>query len=159
MFKSWAYGVCGTIASAAILGGTIAPITSAQQPQPTPTPQAQPTTTPLPELQFSPRTRVQLNGSRVNITLINKTNAAIVYQAIGDTQQRTLAGRQTITLRGLRVPVSLTFDRQDAGLLRVLPKPSATLPNTLEVTLDTTTNLNLDKTTMRIEDDGFVFLY
>lgn len=157
MFRSWVYGVCGTIASAAILGGAIAPITSAQQP--TPTPQAQPTTTPLPELQFSPRTRVQLNGGRVNITLINKTNAAIVYQAIGDTQQRTLAGQQTVTLRGLRVPVSLTFDRQDAGLLRVLPKPSTTLPNTLEVTLETTTNLNLDKTTMRIEDNGFVFLY
>lgn len=157
MFRSWVYGVCGTIASAAILGSAIVPITSAQQP--TPTPQAQPTTTPLPELQFSPRTRVQLNGGRVNITLINKTNAAIVYQAIGDTQQRTLAGQQTVTLRGLRVPVSLTFDRQDAGLLRVLPKPSTTLPNTLEVTLETTTNLNLDKTTMRIEDNGFVFLY
>ena len=117
-----------------------------------------PSATPLPESQFVPKARIQLNGDRITVTLINRTNAAIYYQAVGDTQIRTLAGRETVTLRGLRVPTTLTLDRQDFGLLQVTPK-QAQAPNSLEVTLDTTTNLGVDGTTMRVEPNGSVFLY
>ncbi|MER3477304.1 MAG: hypothetical protein C4287_13380 [Leptolyngbya sp. ERB_1_2] len=115
--------------------------------------------TPAPEAQFVPKTQVTLNGNRVNITLINKTNAAISYQAIGDTQIRSLPGQGTVTLQGLRVPTTLTFDRQDFGLLNVTPKQAETTPGTIEVTLDAATNLAVDRTTLRVEDNGSVFLY
>lgn len=115
--------------------------------------------TPAPESQFVPKARIQPTGDRTTITLINNTYAAIAYQAVGDTQPRILPGRTRVTLRGLRAPVTLTLDRQDAGLLLVTPKPSATSPETLEVLLDTTTDLGADATTLRVEQTGSVFLY
>lgn len=141
--------ICGAIAIGLWLNLSIAPVMSAPDPS----------VTPLPENQFVPKARIQLQGDRVNITLINRTNAAISYQAVGDTQPRTLAGRETVALRGLRVPVTLTLDRQDAGLLQVTPKQSGKSPDVLEVTLDTTTSLSTDGTTMRVESNGSVFLY
>ncbi|MBW4441502.1 MAG: hypothetical protein KME10_09770 [Plectolyngbya sp. WJT66-NPBG17] len=133
----------GILASAIAFGGTIMPAISQ----------------PAPEVQFTPKARVTLNGDRVNITLVNKTNAAINYQVVGDTQFRTLAGQGTATLQGLRVPMTVTLDRQDSGLLRVTPKQAEKSPNTIEVTLDTTTDLAIDGTTMRVEANGSVFLY
>lgn len=130
--------------------GTIAPVLSAPQPRPA--------VTPAPETQFVPKTKIAITSDRLNITLINKTSAAISYQAVGDTQVRTLAGVSTVTLRGLRVPITLTLDRQDSGLLQLTPKQSNN-PETLEVTLDTTTNFAADETTLRVEADGSVFLY
>lgn len=140
----------GVLATAIVLGGATTPVFSQS---------TQPTVAPAPEAQFSPKAQVILTGDRVNVTLINQTNAAISYQAIGDTQVRTLPGRGTVTLRGLRVPTTLTFDRQDAGLLNITPKQSATSPGTIEVTLGATTNLATDSPTMRVEGNGSVFLY
>ncbi|MBD1822448.1 hypothetical protein H6F51_08060 [Cyanobacteria bacterium FACHB-DQ100] len=140
----------GVLATAIAIGGATTPVFSQS---------TQPTVAPAPEAQFSPKAQATLSGDRVNVTLINQTNAAVLYQAIGDTQVRTLPGRGTVTLRGLRVPTTLTFDRQDAGLLNVTPKQSATLPGTIEVTLNATTNLATDSITMRVENNGSVFLY
>ncbi|MBD1843710.1 hypothetical protein H6F89_09915 [Cyanobacteria bacterium FACHB-63] len=139
----------GVLATAFAIGGAISPGFSQS---------TQPTVAPTLEAQFAPKAQVTLNGDRVNVTLINQTNAAVSYQAIGDTQVRTLPGRGTVTLRGLRVPTTLTFDRQDAGLLNITLKQSAT-PGTIEVTMDATTNLASDSITMRVENNGSVFLY
>lgn len=146
MLKQIGFGI---LAAAIAIGNTVAPVFS----------QTKPTIAPAPEAQFVPKTRVTLKGDRVNITLINQTNAAISYQAIGDTQIRTLPARGTVTLQGLRVPTTLTLDRQDFGLLNVTPKQSTKAPDTIEVTLDTTTDLAVDGITMRVEDNGAVFLY
>jgi hypothetical protein len=154
----------GAIAASFLLSSSIAPAHSAPNPapsdpaKPSPAP-ADPSATPDPETQFTPRARVWLSSDRVTITLINRTYAKISYQAVGDTQPRTLEGRQSVTLRSLRVPVTLTFDRQDAGLLDITPKQSEASPEALEVTLDAATNLNADGTTMRVEKNGSVFLY
>jgi hypothetical protein len=148
MLKQIGFGILATMVT---IGGAIAPAFSA--------PQEKPSTTPAPEAQFVPKARVTLSGDRVNIMLINKTNAAISYQAIGDTQIRTLPGRGTVMLQGLRVPTTLTLDRQDFGLLSVTPKQSEKTSGTIEVTLNTTTSLGADQTTLRVEDNGSIFLY
>jgi hypothetical protein len=143
--------LCGSFALGVLAAPTIA----------TPIAQSRPAavTLPFPEQQFIPKARIALASNRVNVMLMNKTNAAITYQAVGDTAPRTLPGRSTILLRGLKTPLTLTLDRQDAGLLKVTPQPSSKTPGTLEVTLDTTTNLGADATTLRIENTGSVFLY
>lgn len=138
----------GILAAILVTTGSTAP-TIAQS--------TRPATTPAPEAQFIPKAQVKLNGDRVTITLINLTNAAITYQAIGDTEIRTLPGRGTVALQGLRVPTTLTLDRQDSGLLNITPREKA--PGTIEVTLDATTDLGIDSPTMRIESNGSVFLY
>jgi hypothetical protein len=118
-----------------------------------------PDVTPLPETNTLPKAKVSVNRDRMNVSLINRTNATIAYQVVGDTQMRTLSGRERVTLKGVRVPLTLTLDRQDSGLLDVVPQQSTQTPDTLEVTLNTTTDLAADGTTMTIEQDGSVFSY
>lgn len=118
-----------------------------------------PTVTPAPEQQSVPEVKIQLTNDRVNVMLKNNTNATIVYQAVGDTEPRTLAKQSSIVLRSLKTPVTLTLDRQDSGLLKVTPQASIKTDGMLEVTLNTTTDLSADATTLRIEQTGSVFLY
>ncbi len=100
---------------------------------------------------------VSPTDGRVNVRLVNKTNAAIVYQVIGDTQLRTLAGRSEIMLQGLRTPTNVAFYRQDRGLLMVTPQGSSR-NGMLDVTLQETTDFAMDRTSMRIENNGSVYL-
>lgn len=111
---------------------------------------------PLPESQQPPSATVALKEGKLNIKLINTTNAAINYQVIGDTNQRILEGDSDATLQGITTPVSLTFGRADKGLLRVTTK--ATSSGLLEVTLDETTNLDEDKTTVVVQPSGEVYI-
>ncbi len=148
MLKPFGFGI---LAALVTVSSVMTPAAAQNPPKPT--------VTPAPEAQFIPRARVELKGDRLNIMLVNKTNAAISYQAVGDTQVRTLPGRGTVMLQGLRVPTTLTLDRQDSGLLQVTPKQSQKAPGTIEVTLETNTDLGTDSPTMRVEENGSIFLY
>jgi hypothetical protein len=99
---------------------------------------------------------VSPSDGRVTVRLVNKTNAPITFQAVGDTQVRTLAGRSEIALQGLRVPTTVTFYRQDRGLLMVTPRNSQS--GVLEVTMQETTDFAMDRTALRIENNGSVYL-
>ncbi len=145
--------VLGMIAASSTISWVIAPAMSSSAPQ------DNTVVTPAPSDQFAPRARITLNTDRMNVTLINNTNAVINYQVVGDTQPRSLAGLSTIALQGLRVPATLTLHRQDGGLIKVTPKQSEKSPNTLEATLDTTTDLGVDTPTMRVEASGSIYLY
>jgi len=87
----------------------------------------------------------------INIKLMNATNAVVTYQVI--TNQRTLAGGLDVTLQNIKTPLTVTFVREDKGLLKVSPKASQGL---LEVTLDESTNLDEDQDTVRVEKGGTV---
>jgi hypothetical protein len=111
---------------------------------------------PFPAQQQPIAATITPNKSRVSIRLVNDSNAPISYQAIGDTALRTLPGRSFITLQGLKVPTTLTFFRQDRGLLMATPK---LIPEgMLELRLRETTNFTMDNTALRIEANGNVFL-
>jgi hypothetical protein len=99
---------------------------------------------------------VSPTDGKVSVLLVNQTNAPIVYQAIGDTQQRILPGRSQVTLQGLTTPVNVTFYRQDRGLLMVTPQSSP--QGVLKVTLQETTDFAMDRTALRIEKNGAVYL-
>ncbi|HEY9847192.1 MAG TPA: hypothetical protein V6D03_13470, partial [Candidatus Caenarcaniphilales bacterium] len=83
---------------------------------PAPSPQIAP---PAPEELQPPSATAMLTDGRLTIKLVNRTNAVMNYQAIGDTKERSLPGQTNITLQTLKVPTTLTFYRQDRGLLRV----------------------------------------
>jgi hypothetical protein len=102
--------------------------------------------------------QVQPIAGRVTVTLINQTYVPITYQAIRDTSPRTLAGRSTITLRSLRAPATLTFDREDAGLLKVQPQVSSVTSSEVQVTLSETTDLSIDRLALRVEQNGAISL-
>ncbi len=110
---------------------------------------------PLPEEQ-APSAMVTPVDGKINIKLINATNAAVTYQVVGDTDQRTLAGDANVTLQGITTPVTVTLVREDGGLLKV--SPQAASAGLLEVTLDETTSLDESDSTMRVQQNGIVLL-
>lgn len=147
--------------------------TTVPRPTPIPTPTGRPTTRPRPtqppgspsseiptrsQIQtLVPSTTIALRDGRVNVRLINDTGAKITYQVIGDTAPRSLEDRNEARLEGLNAPTTLTFQRDDEGLVKVTPRPSRER-GTLEVTLQGTTDVNQDRKTLRIQDNGGVFL-
>jgi hypothetical protein len=125
----------------------------------------------LPETETSSTTRTSVNSQNVspaaaqstanfnarnpsqilNITLINKTNASVCYQALKYTGQRNLSGQSKITLKDLPTPVTVTLFREDGGLLRIISNKKA---QSLIVTLEETTDLANDKQALIISEDG-----
>lgn len=124
-----------------------------EQSQASPRVGAQP---PLPEQQQAPSSRVVVApGRKLDVKLVNKTYDPITYEVIGDTQVRTLPRQSILTLRNLRTPSTITFQRPNGGLVQLTPR---SMPGQLEVTLDTTTDLGLDINALTIEPSGLVFL-
>lgn len=107
--------------------------------------------------QQSLRKQLSPTGRQVNVKLVNQTGAPINYEVIGETNQRSLLGQSSVLLQELNTPRTLTFRRQDGGLLMVSPRMSKT-PGMLVVTFTATTDLGMDKTAMTIQNNGNVFL-
>ncbi|NJK37637.1 MAG: hypothetical protein HC825_03245 [Oscillatoriales cyanobacterium RM1_1_9] len=127
-------------------------------------PKAQSTSTPtdetsapaeVPQFPF-PSARVAAVDGAVTLKLINKTNAVINYQVVAGTQQRDLAGQSEVELQGLPMPMTLTYQREDSGLLRVVPR--STEPGVLEVQFEATTDFDVDTKALEINENGSVFL-
>ena len=98
---------------------------------------------------------IPVNG-KVNVRLTNKTNDRLFYQVVGQTDRRILTENSTVTLQALTLPASILFRRQDGALLRVSLKPVG--EGTVEVRLDETNDLDLDKKSLSIRKDGALFL-
>lgn len=123
--------------------------------QPNATPAAPQTTAPA---RFPlPSARVEPSEGTLTIKLVNTTNALINYQVVGETQQRTLGEQSEIQLKNLKTPVTITYQRQDGGLLIVRPQATAT-PGFLQVSFGATTDLGTDTKSMNVQADGGVFL-
>ncbi|MEH2452692.1 hypothetical protein [Nostoc sp.] len=105
----------------------------------------------------TPSATIALANGIVNIRLVNETAAKVTFQVIGDTAPRSLQGKSDVTLQGLKVPTTVTFERQDGGQLTVTPQPSSE-PGSLEVTFKEATDATQGRSTMRIERNGSVFL-
>ncbi len=115
------------------------------------------TQTSSPQHQATSVAIVTSTNGRVSVKLVNQTNAPISYQAIGDTAPRTLQGKSNVTLQGLRIPATVTFHREDGGLLMVTPQ-SFSQQGSLQLTLQETTDLGMDRSALRIEQNGSVYL-
>jgi hypothetical protein len=102
-----------------------------------------------------PIARVTPIAGNVSIRLVNSTRANVIYQVIGDTNQRSLGGNTDIVLRDLQAPVTITFQRDDGGLVSATPQPSSET-GMLEVRLNEATDLAQDTKAMRIDATGAV---
>ena len=98
---------------------------------------------------------VPVNG-KVNIRLTNKTNDRLFYQVVGQTNRRSLAENSTVALQALILPASIVFRRPDGALLKPSLKPVG--EGTVELRLDETNDLDLDKRSLTIRNDGALFL-
>lgn len=112
---------------------------------------------PAPEQAQAPIATIALANGRVNIKLVNDTGANVTYQVIGDTPERSLEGNSDVMLQSLSTPTTVTFRREDGGLLTVTPKPSSQ-SGMLEVRFEEATDVAQDRRAMRIQNNGSVFL-
>ena len=118
---------------------------------------SKPATTDAPPRFPMPAARVTPASGTVVIKLVNTTNALINYQVVGVTPPRTLGEQSEIVLTNIKVPITLTYQRPDGGLLLVRPQATAT-PGMLQVNFGATTDLGVDTKSMEIQEDGRVFL-
>ncbi|AFY72627.1 hypothetical protein Syn7502_00467 [Synechococcus sp. PCC 7502] len=98
-----------------------------------------------------------VNGS-VTVKLINKTNARIKFQFLGNlgTRQTILEGQAESRLFKLSLPISLTFRRIDNGFLKV---DLRTRDNgLLEVEFDLTADFNVDRISLWVSPSGEIYL-
>lgn len=112
---------------------------------------------PLPESRSNAVARVIPTQGTVSIQVINRTNVPVTYEAIAYTQQRTLRGGANTTLLNLPAPVTVTFNRQDDGLLNVIPRTTSK-NGVLQVILEEQSRLSDQQGTLRVQDNGQVFL-
>lgn len=100
---------------------------------------------------------VRLDSSTLDIRMINASGAELNYQVIGDTDFRLLNAQSDITLQDLSIPTTITFRRSDGGLLT----PTIEVNNsegTLTLILQPTEDFASDRTALRIEPTGAVYL-
>ncbi|MBE9006629.1 hypothetical protein IQ259_16540 [Fortiea sp. LEGE XX443] len=113
---------------------------------------------PLPSQQQAPSATIALANGRVNINLVNDTGGRVTYQVIGETEPRSLQGGSNVMLQDISAPVTVTFQREDGGLLLVTPQASSEQPGMLVVTLNEATDVAQDIKAMRIQQNGTVLL-
>ena len=135
-----------------------------EEPASQPTPAASPGFSGMPSTPTDATPRFPMPSARVTpaegmivIKLVNTTNAVINYQIVGVTQQRTLGEQSEIVLKSIQVPITLTYQRPDGGLLQVRPQATA-MPGMLQVSFGATTDLATDTKSLEIQEDGKVIL-
>jgi hypothetical protein len=103
-----------------------------------------------------PVTTIEVSNGRLSVRLVNQTGAPISYQAIDDTQVRVLAGESEVLLQNLFIPLSMTFQRDDAGFVQVAL--NQTRDGVLEITFSSTSDFGEDRNAMTVDQLGRVFL-
>ncbi len=117
---------------------------------------------PVEDIQRADGSVVPAEGS-VMIRLINKTNAKIRYQFLGDlsNNQKILDAQSESKFVKLPVPVSLTFRRIDNGFLKVTLKPGNIQSfgaGVLEIELGETSDFDVDRISLWINPKGDIYL-
>jgi hypothetical protein len=103
-------------------------------------------------------TRVTPSQGLISIRLRNNMGTMVTYQAIGETSPRSLEGGQEILLRNLPVPITMTLQRSDGGLVRLMPMVS-NQEGVLGVSVNAATGLNDSQLTLGIQSQGEVYAY
>lgn len=111
---------------------------------------------PLPETQQPISATVTPMNGMVTVRLVNGTNTVVMYQVLGETQQRMLEASSETTLQRLPLPVNMTFVRPDGGFVTVTPQAGAA--GTLDVTLNEAANFDVSRSALNIQNDGSVIL-
>lgn len=96
-------------------------------------------------------------NATVDVRLTNKTNVAVAFKVIGNTQRHLLSGRQSTVLQNIPPPSTITFVQQDDGFVEVIPVSSS--QGLLALDLDEDLNLlDSNQGVIRIQRNGQVSL-
>jgi len=139
----------------------------AQLPQlvPAQTPTVSQANTLSPVANREPTMAMPLSQDNISVQIENMTPDSITYQALGDTEPRTLEANASTTLEGLHVPATVTFsyigiarDRSTGDGLTKASVSSKTA-NTLHLVIQPTDNLDTEVSNLTVESNGNVFVF
>ncbi len=112
---------------------------------------------PLPEVQQVAIAQVTPQPSgRMALQLTNNTTTDITYEVITHSSVRTLPAGESVLLKALPTPVTVTMVRPDGGFLQVTPTENTT--GMLALALDASGQFNNIQGALTIQADGQVFL-
>lgn len=112
---------------------------------------------PLPEVQQVAIAQVAPQPSgRMALQLTNNTTTDITYEVITHSSVRTLRAGESVLLKALPTPVTVTMVRPDGGFLQVTPTENTT--GMLALDLDASGQFNNIQGALTIQADGQVFL-
>ena len=103
----------------------------------------------------SPPNMIISGQGLITLRLINQTGAIIQYQVIGG-PSLTLGETSVVELSGLSIPITLTYQRPDGGL--ILVRPQSIHSKVLDVIFDSTADFNLDTKSLNISAQGKLYL-
>ena len=101
----------------------------------------------------------------VNVRIDNMTGESITYEALGDTEPRTLAAEGKVTLSNLRVPTTVTFSYEGEGRDRAwvqgltMAEVSTESDGTLHLVVRPTDDLSAEASNLTVESNGGVFVF
>lgn len=98
--------------------------------------------------------RLSPQTGKTTVVLMNNTGDEVVYEAIGQTAPRTLAAGESVRLESLPLPITITAERQNFGLVDMNAVVSA--DGTLNVGLESS-GFDEVQGALRISEDGLVF--
>ncbi|PHX56126.1 hypothetical protein CP500_006980 [Tychonema bourrellyi FEM_GT703] len=157
-------GLLVSLATISLAGGPPPQGKPVSRPATTPPANGKPVSAPTPAMPQDAPPRFPFPGARVTpvdgmvtIKLVNTTNAVINYQVVGMSQSRTLGEQSEISLKNLKTPITLTYQRPDGGLLLVRTQATATA-GMLQISFGATTDLGADTKSLEVQEDGKVFL-
>jgi len=102
-----------------------------------------------------PSDRIRSVQGLITLRLINQTGAIIGYQVIGG-KHLILGETSVVELSELPIPLTLTYQRPDGGLLLVRPRRISS--RVLEVIFFPTEDFDLDSKSLNIGGKGRIFL-
>ena len=102
-----------------------------------------------------PTDRMRSVQGLITLRLINRTGAIIEYQVIGG-RHLILGETSVVELPELPIPLTLTYQRPDGGLLLVSPRRVSS--RVLEVIFHPTEDFDLDSKSLNIGGKGRIFL-
>ncbi|MFK8182717.1 MAG: hypothetical protein AB8B99_05030 [Phormidesmis sp.] len=99
--------------------------------------------------------RLNAESGKATVLLMNNTGAEVTYEAIGQTPPRILAPDESVRLDALPMPVTITAERQNFGLVDMVVSVSDA--GTLTVDLERS-EFDEVQGALRIREDGYVFV-
>lgn len=110
--------------------------------------------------------QMQVQGGSVSVRLVNNTTEAIAYEALGDTEPRSLEADGEIVLQNIQVPATVSFSYKDiqknrqtrAGLTEA-ELQADTSGEMLNVVVSPTDELDSDVSVLTVESSGRVFVF
>jgi hypothetical protein len=109
----------------------------------------------LPAVTLTPQ---PVQSGQINMRLKNTMQTMLTYQALGETSPRSLQGGEEILLQNLPLPMTLTLNRTDGGLVKVVPM-SNEKEGVLGISITEANGLSDSQLNLLVQTEGQVYAY